>query len=487
MTRICVSINELTLGSALAAARSAVEKGAELIEVRFDLMSELPNDLTEFTSINIPKIATLRASAQGGKYTGSEADRTTFLRKAIRAGFGYIDLEDDSELLLKAYETFEGASIIASHHDLERTPSASSMVETLVKEVARADVAKAAYMVSSVSDVLNLVQAGKTFSAAGREFALMGMGPTGEITRVCADRMGCAFAYAALEPGKEAAPGQLDLMTMKRLTGEKTIVGVVGASLSHSRSALMHNAAFEHLSVPGRYFKLETRPDELETLIELALELEMRGFNVTIPYKETIIPLLDSLDEVAKKVKAVNTVVIEDDELRGTNTDVYGVAKTLELAKVEIKGRKALVVGAGGASRACCAALSEGGASVHITNRTMSRAATLAKEFQAQTVELDKAPEMHFDIVMNCTPLGMTGYPEALSIGAEVFRPGQFVMDAIYNPPRTKFLEEAEKRGANTRNGEQMLVHQAAKAFELWTGKEAPVDVMMAALRRSLS
>ncbi|HXZ23709.1 MAG TPA: shikimate dehydrogenase [Methanomassiliicoccales archaeon] len=486
MTSICVSITAKTVEEASAEARRAADEGADAIEVRFDLMDALPSDLAGFGSIPLPLIATLRSKSQGGRFEGSENERLRFLQSAIAAGFGLVDLESDSPLVGTMDAQLRGAKLIVSHHDLDKTPKATRIVETLVEESSRGQVAKAAYMTRSVSDLLSIVQAGKMFAATGKEFALIGMGATGEITRVCADRIGSTFTYASLAKGKEAASGQLDLATMKALAGEKVVAGVVGASLTHSRSAFMHHAAFAHLGIPGRYFKFESKQDELQVMTELARELDLNGFNVTIPYKVAVMPLLDSLDDIALKVKAVNTVVKEDDDLVGTNTDAYGVAKTLENARIEVSGARALVIGAGGASRAMCAALSEMGASIMIANRTRGKAEEVAKDFGGRTVALEEAAGMEFDIVMNATPLGMTGYPDELPISPRVFRRGQFVMDAIYNPPKTKFLVEAEKAGAEVRNGEHMLVQQAAKAFELWTGKEAPVEVMAEALRRSL-
>jgi shikimate dehydrogenase len=190
---------------------------------------------------------------------------------------------------------------------------------------------------------------------------------------------------------------------------------------------------------------------------------------------------------VAQKVKAVNTVVVEDGMLRGTNTDAFGVKKTVELAGVQASGKRALIIGAGGAARACSYALRSMGANVTITNRTASKAKRLAEEFGGDALSVRDAQTKEFDILVNCTPLGMIGFPDDMPIAPTVFRSGQFVMDVVYNPPRTRFLLEAEKAGATTRNGEDMLVFQAAKAFELWIGVWPPTDVMKNALRRSLS
>jgi shikimate dehydrogenase len=249
----------------------------------------------------------------------------------------------------------------------------------------------------------------------------------------------------------------------------------------------MHNAAFAALGLPGRYVVLPTQAHELETLLQVAVELELRGFNVTIPHKQSIMPLLDQLDASAERVGAVNTVLIEEEQFIGHNTDLFGATIALRSAGVEGKGTKALVIGAGGASRAVVGALSDIGAKTFVCNRSKEKADTLTRSFKnARSIDVADAQMEEFDVVINCTPLGMKGFPDELPIGPEVFRPGQVVMDTVYNPPKTRFLAEAERKGAVIVNGEAMLVHQGLKAFEIFTGKPASYEVMLSALREVL-
>lgn len=482
--RTCVSIIETNAEDALRASRLAVEKGADLLELRFDLMSPMPSSLNGFGSIHIPKIATLRNQAQGGHYNGSEKDRLVFFQSAIKAGFHLIDLEFGSPLWDRREKELKDAHLICSYHDFEKTPKPGVILELMIKASSRAAIPKVAFNVKAIADLLSIIDAARMFSSTEKEFVVIGMGELGEITRVCADRIGCAFAYASLEKGKEAAPGQVDLDTMRRLTPEKVITGIIGHPLSHSLSPSMHNAAFLALGIPGRYLAFSTRPEELEAFLQLAVEVDMRGFNVTIPHKESIMPFLDRLDASAEAVGAVNTVEMQDGDAVGHNTDLVGVQMTLKQHEVEAKGKKALVVGAGGAARAVCAALAISGARIAITTRNWQKAESLSKKFKgAHPVTAEDALREHFDLVINCTPLGMKGFPDELPISPAIFHQQQFVMDAVYNPPRTRFLIEAEKRGASTINGESMLVHQALKAFEIWTGKAPPAEVMLRALR----
>jgi len=486
--RTCVSIVDSRPEDALRSAMLAEEKGADMVELRFDLMSPLPTQLSGFSSVRVPRIATLRLAAQGGKFTGSEKDRLAFFQAAMKAGFHLIDLESASSLWERREKELRGAHLICSYHDFEKTPRAGAILEMMVKASSREAIPKAAFQVNGVGDLLSIIDAARMFSATGKEFVLIGMGELGEVTRVCADRIGCAFTYASLEKGKEAAPGQLDLESMRRLKEERFITGIIGHPLSHSLSPAMHNSAFLAAGVSGRYLAFPVKPEELEIFLQVAVELDLKGFNVTIPHKESIIPLLDGLDATAELVGAVNTVVLEGGDAVGHNTDAHGVAMTFKEHGLEVKGKKALILGAGGAAKAACAALAGQGARIAIHNRTKPKAESLAKRFKnAHAVTLEDAQRESFDLVINCTPLGMKGFPDELPISPAVFHAGQFVMDTIYNPPNTRFLQEAQKRGARTANGETMLLHQALRSFEIWTGKVPPTEPMARALKEGLA
>ncbi|HUL39676.1 MAG TPA: shikimate dehydrogenase, partial [Methanomassiliicoccales archaeon] len=199
--------------------------------------------------------------------------------------------------------------------------------------------------------------------------------------------------------------------------------------------------------------------------------------------KEAVTPLLDRLAPSADLVGAVNTVVIDEGEFVGHNTDVHGVEMTFESNHVDPKGKKALLLGAGGAARACCAYLSSAGARTSVYNRTRARAEQLCRSFRhCQAIDFDTLSS-DYEIIINSTPLGMEGFPQELPAPSSVLRPGQFVMDLVYTPSATPFLEAAKQAGASTANGELMLVHQAMRAFELWTGKAPSFESMVSALK----
>jgi 3-dehydroquinate dehydratase-1/3-dehydroquinate dehydratase/shikimate dehydrogenase len=484
MTRTCAAISEADAASALAVAREAIARGAECLEFRFDRMPILPDDLTPFQQLEVRRIATLREREQGGEWEGTNEKKWEFLWRAAKAGFD-IDLELGHALVNRAH-LLKPAKVIVSYHDHKKTPQIAKIIESMVECSARSDMAKAAFMVRTMHDLAQLVEATHWFSLSRERYTVIGMGEMGAVTRVMAHQMGSVLSYASVSPGRETAPGQLDLETSKWLGKEPLVTGIVGYPLDHTLSPVMHNAAFRSAGVRGIYLKWVTLVDELEDFLDVVEVLGIKGFNVTIPHKESVIPLLDRVDPVAERIGAVNTVVNEDGSLVGRNTDVIGVERTFERHAVDVKGKAALVLGAGGASRSVLSFLTSKGADVDITNRTMGKAETLAKAFGAEAVTDRVAEEKQYEIIVNCTPLGMKGFPQEMSISPHVLREGQFVMDTVYNPPVTPLLAEASRKNAVAVNGKDMLIYQALASFEMWTGKAAEYDVMERAFREAL-
>jgi shikimate dehydrogenase/3-dehydroquinate dehydratase type I len=480
---ICVSVRSATVKEAAAAVSVAQEKGADLVEVRFDLMSSPPTDLAPLKTAPLPKMATLRSKAHGGEWEGKDEDRLRLYRRAARAGFSLIDLEIDSPLLGFRDRDLKKVEVVVSHHDHEGTPPTSRIIEIMLLAGARGDLAKGAFKVNTVSELHRLVHASKLLSLTGKKFVLLGMGPLGPITRLRYRRLGSSMTYASLEPGKETAQGQVDIASLKKLENG-IITGIAGMPLGHSFSPSMHRAAFEAMGIAGTYLPFPAQREELPLLMELMRDLDIAGLNVTIPHKETVMEHLDRLDGNAEDVGAVNVIVNQKGRLIGKNTDVSGLAQAFKAAGVDVRGKRSLIVGAGGAARACAAFLRRDGANIVVANRTRSRAEEVARRFSGEAVGLDDVKGMDFDVVVNCTPLGMKGFPSQLPIDPEVFHPGQVAMDVIYNPERTPFLTEAEARGCKIIPGREMLIYQAMDAFEAWTGQRPPYEILAEAVRK---
>jgi len=269
---------------------------------------------------------------------------------------------------------------------------------------------------------------------------------------------------------------------------ETKICGVIGDPVEHSMSPLMHNAAFRKLGLDYIYVPFRVKKEDLKETVESLRTLYVRGFNVTIPHKVAIIPFLDRLDSVAEKIGAVNTVVNDGGVLIGYNTDAAGFLKATKEKGVETKGKNIIVLGAGGAARAISFILAQEGANLIIINRTIGKAreqaVKISQIFQREvgTLPLDrenlkKALEKA-NILINATSVGMSPNANETLVDSELIKPSLVVFDIVYNPFKTRLLREAERAGAQTISGVEMLVWQGASAFEKWTGVEAPVKLM---------
>lgn len=275
--------------------------------------------------------------------------------------------------------------------------------------------------------------------------------------------------------------------------------GILGYPLGHSISPHFQNAAFINLGIEAAYEAWPVDATKLPERIQDLRESDFLGANVTIPYKELVMPLLDEIDDWALKIGSVNTIVNQSGLLIGYNTDTVGFLRAIsEYGNYEPSGRDVLLIGAGGAARAAAHALMEARVNtLWIANRTYDRAMRLADEFlemgKVKPIGLD-APEFSksaasVSLIVNSTSLGMKHTSEAHINPLEGYsiERSTLVTDMVYNPLDTPMLIDAENRGCRTLSGLPMLVFQGAASFELWTGKEAPVDVMFSAARQALT
>jgi shikimate dehydrogenase len=279
-------------------------------------------------------------------------------------------------------------------------------------------------------------------------------------------------------------------------------IGLIGQGLKHSLSAAMQQAALDHCALDARYELWDTQPEEVEQRVTSLRDEDCLGANVTVPHKQAVIPFLDELDPVATGAGAVNTIVRREGQLTGHNTDVAGFARALGEAGFDARGVRAAVLGAGGAARAVTLALIEGGASViSLSDAIPERAETLTSDLRGLTSPGTTITWAHWGkdtfqrslrecgLLVNCTPVGMRfGRVEGQSpVAAELIPAGCLAFDLVYNPEETPFLQAARSRGARTAGGLAMLVYQGAASFRLWTGREAPVEVMFSAARKALA
>lgn len=273
-----------------------------------------------------------------------------------------------------------------------------------------------------------------------------------------------------------------------RLSGSTTVCGIVGDPIVHSLSPAMQNAAFESAGLDYVYVPFRMPRGSANVCADAMRALGIRGLNVTVPHKVDIRVHLDSIDSNAARIGAVNTVVNDAGHLRGYNTDAFGFRRSIEAHGLRVDGLEVVVVGAGGAARAVVFSLVEGGAKVTILNRDGDRAASLATDAaSAHGRSVGHGPladdrlEMGLDgarLLVNTTSVGMHPLDGVTPCPRRLLRPDLVVCDIVYNPRRTKLLFDASSAGAVTIDGVDMLVWQGARAFELWTGVPAPVELM---------
>lgn len=274
-------------------------------------------------------------------------------------------------------------------------------------------------------------------------------------------------------------------------------VGLIGDPVAHSISPVFQQAAFDALAIAARYEAWRTPAAALAGRVAGLRAPDTLGANVTVPHKQAVLPLLDRLDPAAERAGAVNTIVNEGGRLVGYNTDITGFLEALRVdGGSDPRGARAVVLGAGGAARAVVIALLDAGAArVRVLNRSPARAAALVAELadgrgEAAALEPDNAARLlaGADLVVNCTTVGMrhTAQEHELPVPAAAIPVGALVVDIVANPPVTALLAAAAERGCRTLGGLPMLVRQGAEAFTLWTGRPAPVSVMMDAAHRAM-
>lgn len=280
-----------------------------------------------------------------------------------------------------------------------------------------------------------------------------------------------------------------------KIKGSTNIVGLIGHPVEHSFSPPMHNAAFDALGMDYTYVAFDVNPAELQKAIEGARSLNIRGFNVTIPHKIEVMKYLDEIDDVARLIGAVNTIDFKN--LKGYNTDGIGAVRAIEEV-TSIKNKNVVIAGAGGASRAISFYIAKYGAdSLTILNRNVDKAQSLAgdvsnsgliDDVKSDSINGINAYLADADILVDTTPLGMHPHINDEPIAtAENMHDELAVFDAVYNPNETVLLKQAIEAGAKPVYGIKMLLYQGAESFKIWTGADAPVDIMEKALKDTLN
>lgn len=272
------------------------------------------------------------------------------------------------------------------------------------------------------------------------------------------------------------------------ITGKTRACGVIGDPINHSLSPIIQNAAFEALDLNFVFLAYKVKTSGLEDAVNGARALNIRGLNVTMPHKTRIIDFLDRIDLSAQIIKSVNTVLNKENLLFGFNTDGVGALRALKENGVEPKGRKVLLLGAGGAARAIAYTLAKEADELVVLNRTVKSSHNLAKLLEKTVGKKVASGSLSIsdiqrnlqdsDILINATSLGMKPKPQESPVPIKLLRRDLSVMDIVYNPIETRLIKDAKSMGAVVIGGIEMLIYQGAASFEIWTGKSAPIQVM---------
>lgn len=263
------------------------------------------------------------------------------------------------------------------------------------------------------------------------------------------------------------------------INGATEIYGIMGHPVAHSLSPAMHNGAFAALGLNKVYvaFDVETVGRALDGFRALGV----KGASVTVPHKQAVIGHLDSIDPVAENIGAVNTLVIEGEKIHGLNTDWIGANRAIG-EHLDLKGQSVLLLGAGGSARAIGFGLLEAGAHLTLANRTVAKGAALADALGCRVISLAEAEKFPADLLINATSVGMKPLADQSPLAAAALHNFQAVMDIVYAPLETRLLADAAQAGCTTIDGLAMLLYQGVAQFELWTGRQAPVEIMRRAL-----
>jgi 3-dehydroquinate dehydratase/shikimate dehydrogenase len=508
MTLLCVPISATTFDDAVEVIRRAEQGGAGMLELRLDL---LPAGCAEalIARATVPILVTCRDRAEGGSAAGDDVDRTKVLRAAAAAGAAFVDFEWAAwnrssaarrllgDALKKVSNGKPLPKLVLSAHDFAGGfEELGRLLEGLWKSPA--DIVKIAYKANRITDSFDALDALHAARHHKPTIALA-MGEASVISRLLAKKLDGFLTFAAAGEGQGTAPGQPTLAEFKQLyrwdrVGPATqVFGVIGCPVAHSMSPAIHNGAFDAIGYDGLYLPMRVEPGAenfdpfLDGLLARNQWLNVRGLSVTIPHKENALRYVQGVggevDELSRRIGAINTIRFDREVLlSGRNTDYAAafdsVFAALGAPKKGLGSPSVAVIGAGGVARAIVAGFTDAGAKVTIYNRTLERAEQLAAEFGCQARPFGDRVHNEAEIIINATSIGMHPKVDESPLPGEVIERGQVVFDTIYNPIRTRLIEQAEQRGAVTVTGENMFVRQAAAQFEWWTGQPAPTERM---------
>ncbi|MEN8126358.1 MAG: shikimate dehydrogenase [Planctomycetota bacterium] len=506
MTYLAVSIfakDEEDFARQLGRAKA---QGAETVEIRADALSQPDADVVRrliaaVKKAKLPVIVTCRDVKEGGFAEVESSLRLSILRASVLAEADFVDVEyanfkhPDTHSVLKAALEQSATRLIMSYHNFDRPFDDLNIVYESILGLYPDAIPKIVYKARHINDCF---AAFDLLQEADKPVIAFCMGPAGQISRILAKKFGAFLTFASLDQDSETAPGQIPAAQMKQLyrwdhlNAETEVFGVIGDPVAHSLSPSLFNACFDECTINAVFlhFLVAGGTEEFDAFLDAVskrYKLGFGGFSVTMPHKTNALDYAnrhgDYVDNLAEAIGSVNTLKIGfNGIISAYNTDYAGAMDALanELGgdRHSLHGKKVAVIGAGGVSRAVVAGLVDVGARVRIYNRTLSKAESLAKEFQCKFAGLDELANRKVDVVVNCTSLGMHPDVESCPVPEGVLKDTITVFDTVYNPLETKLLKEAKAAGAKTVNGAEMFVRQAMAQYKIYIGDEPDEERM---------
>jgi 3-dehydroquinate dehydratase/shikimate dehydrogenase len=494
---ICVTIGRGRHSSLLEEWKQAADAGAELVELRVDCLRREPELKRILKNRLTPLVFTIRRGVDGGLWRGNEDKRQQLLREAVALGVDYVDLEMDIATKIRR---FGKTKRIVSYHNMKTTPVDLQDIAEQCEEF-DPDVVKIATAATTLAEASRVLHLGTTAKVPTIPIA---MGEIGVFTRILGAKFGAPFTFAGFNPERVFAAGMLHYAVVKNdfahggINADTEVYGVLGDPIEQSLSPVVHNAAFQKLGLNKVMVPFLVPSGELPTFFKELLWLDVKGCSVTIPHKEAIVSLLQQKEGAVDRTGSCNTVIFQADGKRvGYNTDYRAAMDSLEGAMggresedapSPLFEKQVMILGAGGVARAIAFGLMRRGAMVTITNRHDERATRLAEEVGCRTINWSMRGTNPADVIINATPVGMHPNVDDTPLPAAAFaRAGTVAFDTIYHPENTMMVKLARERGCHTVTGVDMFLRQAAVQFKLYTGQEAPTDVMVVALKFKLS
>ncbi len=516
--KICVSVCAETADKLIEQIKRASDL-ADVIEIRFDCLKKVEPEklwsrIKQFRKQFDGKLlATFRPKnkGQGGNRELSSEERIEFWRdSAVDEFVDWADIEFNFDFKRpkghKGYLRAIFKRFIWSFHAFGAVPNDYNLnlIFTKLSDLTSdkqinndSDVLKMAIRTHDITDTIPIWKLLGRAKSENKQIIPIAMGESGKWTRILGLAHGAFMTYASLDAGNETAPGQVSARDLRKvyrvqeLDETTDIYGILGNHTSVSLSPYIHNAAFQFHNLNACFVPLQVHDlDEfMRRMVKpesREVDLNFRGFSVTIPHKQTIIKHLDYVDETARNIGAVNTVKIVDGKFYGYNTDAQGFIAPLQNSYGELKGANVAILGAGGVARACVYGLKNAGANVTIFARDLAKAESLANDFQTSFQELSKTKNKtpktdfkDFDILVNTTPLGMKGKTETETPAQAAQLKGlRLVYDLVYTPFQTRLMQEADTAEIPKIGGFAMLIAQAIEQQKIWTGRAAPIKEM---------